>query len=182
MEEILMIFLEQILEAIYFSMFLIIVKNIKSKRILFTLIMIFEYLALKHFIKLSVWFQLIYTFMSYVNLKVFYKEEAHITDVFLFAFASIILIIASVSSYILINFTIKEYLAALLLNRIIIFCFLCLSKNKIRILYKEFCSLWNRHKIPNKIKSLTLRNISIILFNLLFWTINFGMVIALTYG
>ena len=177
-----MIFLEQILEAIYFSTFLLIGKDIKTKRILFTLVMIFEYVMLTRFIEFNVWFQLIYTFMSYVNLKVFYKEKAQITDVFLFTSASVILIAISIFSYVIIYFTIKEYYIALIINRVIMFCFLYLSKNKIRVLYKEFCSLWNRHKIPNKIKSLTLRNISIIIFNLMFWLINFGMVIALTYG
>lgn len=177
-----MIFLEQILEAIYFSTFLLIGKDVKSKKILFTLVMIFEYVMLTRFIEFNIWFQLIYTFMSYVNLKVFYKEKTQITDVFLFSLASVILIAISIFSYAIIYFTIKNYFIALLLNRVIMFCFLYISKNKIRILYKEFCSLWNRHKIPNKIKSLTLRNISIIIFNLMFWLINFGMVIALTYG
>lgn len=176
-----MIFLEQALEAIYFSTFLLIGKGIKTKRILFTLVMIFEYVMLTRFIEFNVWFQLIYTFMSYVNLKVFYKEKAQITDVFLFTSASVILIAISIFSYAIIYFTIKNYFIALLLNRVIMFCFLYISKNKIRILYKEFCSLWNRHKIPNKIKSLTLRNISIIIFNLMFWFINLGMIFFNTY-
>ena len=93
-----LLFLEKILEAIYFSMFLLIGKNIKEKRILFTLVMIFEYVMLTNFIEYNVWFQLIYTFMSYMNLKVFYKEKAQITDIFLFAAASILLIVLVVSA------------------------------------------------------------------------------------
>ena len=85
--------LENILEAIYFSLFLIIGKGLKEKRLLFIIIMIFEYLILKCIIKYNVWFQIIYTFMSFVNLKVLYKDKAQITDIFLFAIASIILIL-----------------------------------------------------------------------------------------
>ena len=76
MNEIVLILFEKVLEAIYFSLFLIIGKNIKEKRLLFIGIMIFEYLMLKHFIQFNVWFQIIYTFMAYVNLKVLYREKA----------------------------------------------------------------------------------------------------------
>lgn len=179
--EITLLFLEKILEAIYFAMFLIIGKNIKKKRLLFIGTMIFEYLMLKHFIKFNVWFQLTYTFLSYATLKVFYKEKAQITDVFLFAAASIILIVSSSLCYGIVYFTIHKYIWVLLINRPLIFIILYLGKNKIRELYIKFCSLWNRHNNPRKIKSLTLRNISIILFNLMFWLINFGMLITLMY-
>ena len=110
METFVLLFLEKILEAIYFSLFLIIGKNIKNKRILFVCIMIFEYLMLKQFIHYNVLFQFIYTFLSFVNLKVLYKEKAQITDVFLFAVASIILIICSAICFNVIYFTIKRYI------------------------------------------------------------------------
>nr|DAO24529.1 MAG TPA: hypothetical protein [Caudoviricetes sp.] len=48
--------LENILEAVYFSLFLIIGKGLKEKRLLFIIIMIFEYLILKCVIKYNVWF------------------------------------------------------------------------------------------------------------------------------
>lgn len=170
-----LLLLEKVFEAIYFSMFLIIGKNIKQKRLLFVGIMVFEYLMLKYFIKYSVYFQLAYTFMAYVNLKVLYKEKAQITDIFLFMVASLVLIVISVCSYAIIYFTIRDYFIALILNRLLLFLFLYFTRKIIRSKYKMFCSLWNRHNIPNKIKSLTLRNVSIIMFNLMFWLINIGM-------
>ena len=181
MNEFVLLILEKVLEAIYFSLFLIFGKNIKNKRLLFIVIMIFQYLILKQFIKFNVLFQIIYTFMSFINLKVLYKDKAQITDIFLFAVASIILIITSIGSYAIIYFTIGKYIVALILNRILLFAILFLIKNKIRDLYKKFYSLWNRHKLPNKIKSLTLRNISIIIFNLMFYIVNLCMIIAIKY-
>lgn len=180
MEELILIFLEKVLEAIYFSMFLLIGKNIKEKRLLFTFIMIFEYLALKYFIKYDVYFQLIYTFMSYVNLKVLYKEKAQITDIFLFAAGSLILIFISGCFAILAYYFIKNYYICLILLRIVLFIILFKIKDRLKDKYKDFCSLWNRHNKPKKIKSLTLRNISIIIFNLMFWLINLGMIICIS--
>lgn len=175
MEELILVFLEKIVEAIYFAMFLLIGKNIKNKKLLFIGIMVFEYLMLKHFINFSVYFQLAYTFMAYVTLKVLYKEKAQITDIFLFTAASLLLIAISVASYGIVYFTVRNYFVALILNRNLLLLTLYLARNIISNKYKKFCSLWNRHNIPSKIKSLTLRNISIITFNLMFWLINLGM-------
>lgn len=144
---ILLIFLEKILEAIYFSLFLIIGKDLKNKRILFTLLMIFEYLLLKSFFHFNVSFQVSYTFMAYLILKVIYKEKAQITDIFLFAAASIILIAISIFSYLIILYTLKIYFVALILNRVLIFAFLYIFRKQIRNYYIKFYSLWNRrHK------------------------------------
>lgn len=143
--------------------------------------MIFEYLALKHFIHFNVWFQLAYTFMSFVNLKVLYREKAQVTDIFLFMAASIILIVLSVFTYLTALYTYKDYFISLVLNRVLLFGIVFIFRNFIKEKYKSFCSLWNRHNKPNKIRSLTLRNISIITFNLMFWFINFCMFIFLTY-
>lgn len=182
MNEIIYIVLEKVLEAVYFSLFLIIGKNIKEKRLLLICIMIFEYLMLTNFIEFNVWFQLIYTFMSFINLKVLYKDKAQITDIFLFTVSSICLIIISVISYAIIYFTLNEYFIALLLNRLLMFLLLLFGRKTINNKYKEFCSLWNRHNNPTKIRSLTLRNISIITFNLMFWLINIGMGMLLVVG
>lgn len=182
MNEIILLLLEKVCEAVYFSLFLIIGKNIKNKRLLLIGIMIFEYLALKHFLYYNVWFQLAYTFMSFVNLKVLYREKAQVTDIFLFMVASIILILLSAFTYITAMHTYKSYHISLIFNRVLIFGIIFIFRNFIKANYKSFCSLWNRHNNPNKIRSLTLRNISIIIFNLMFWLINFGLAITIYMG
>lgn len=175
MNNICLLLLEKVCEAIYFSLFLIYGKKLKEKRLLLIAIMIIEYLLFKKFINFNVLFQLCYTFMSFINLKVLYKEKAQITDIFLFGAASIILIIISVLSYAIIYFTIRQYIVALILNRIMIFSIVYFGRNKINVIYQKFYKLWNRHNKPNKVKSLTLRNISVIIFNLMFWIINICM-------
>ena len=171
MQEILLLFLEKVCEAIFFSMFLILGKKLKEKRLLFTAIMIFEYLILKQLFSYSIWFNVIYIFMSFINLKVIYKEKAQITDIFLFMIASIILIFLSLICgvpKILFNI---NYLPLLITNRILMFGILYILKDKINNIYVKIFKNWNRNK-ENKIRSLTLRNISIICFNIMFCVIN----------
>ena len=181
MEELILVFLEKIVEAIYFAMFLLIGKDIKNKKLLFIGIMVFEYLALKHFIKYNVWFQIIYTFMSFVNLKVLYRHKAQITDIFLFTIASVVLIVISIlcSSVVIITQNYNLYYIMLIINRLLMLSFLFAFKKQIRDLYYKFMERWNKHTKPNTIKSLTLRNISIIVFNITFYIINSYMIYAI---
>ena len=174
------VILEKVCEAIYFSLFLIFGKKLKTKRILFIIAMILEYLLLKNFIKYNVLFQVCYTFMSFVTLKVFYKEKAQITDIFLFAVASIFLMIISILCGIVIFNHLDWYIYVLILNRIIIFAFVFLFRNKIYNIYSKLLKSWNKRHNPN-IKSITLRNISVIIFNLMFYFINLCMLIATAF-
>ena len=164
-------------EPIYFALFLIIGKDLKNKRLLLTCIMIFEYYMLIDIFPFNVWFQFIYTFIVFVDLKFLYKEKAQITDIFLFGASFIILIILSAIIFLIHLYTFKNYYIAIII-RIILFSFLYFNKNNIRNLYKKFYSHWNRHNNPKVIKSITLRNISAISFNLMFWIINLGMLYA----
>lgn len=163
-------------EPIYFSLFLIIGKDLKNKRLLLTCIMIFGYYMLTEIIYFNVWFQFIYTFIVFVDLKFLYKEKAQITDIFLFAASSIILIGISIIVYLTHLYTYNNYYIAIIINRIILFSFLYFNRNNIRELYKKFYSYWNRHNNPKALKSITLRNISVISFNFMFWIINLCMV------
>ncbi len=168
-------------EPIYFSLFLIIGKDLKNKRLLLTCIMIFEYYMLTYIFPFNVWFQFIYTFIVFVDLKFLYKENAQITDIFLFGASSIILIASSALIYLIILVTIKNYYVVILLNRIFIFAFLYFNRKNIRNIYKKFYSHWNRHNNSKALKSITLRNISIISFNFMFWIINLGMLYFIKY-
>lgn len=149
--EILRLISAKLLEPLYFSLFLIIGKDLKKKRLLFTLIMIFEYIMLKHYIKFNVAFQFIYTFMTFLILKVIYKEKAQITDIFLFGAASIILIIICMFTYLTALVTYKNYFISLIINRVLIFTFLYVFRKQIRNCYIKFYSLWNRRHKTKKI-------------------------------
>ena len=181
MNDILILLLEKVCEALYFSLFLIIGKNLKERRLLFITIMVLEYLALTSILQFNIWIQIIYTFMSFVNLKVLYRDKAQITDIFLFAAASIILILISFTCGMLQIAFVVKYQLLLIINRIILFIVLFLIRNKIYKIYAKYYNNWNRHS-NNKIRSLTLRNISIITFNVMFCIINIGLIYAIFTG
>ena len=57
------------LEALFFTLFLVYSKKLKEKRVTLFILMFLEYLLLKCFIKYDVWFQISYTFMTFLILK-----------------------------------------------------------------------------------------------------------------
>ena len=161
----------QIPEAVYFSLFLIYAKNLKEKRLIFTILMVLEYLFLKHIIHLNynILFQIIYTFFVYVFLKVLYKEKAQITDIFLFGI-SLLVLLAFTIPFLFLNSFINDVYLVCIISKICLFIFLFIIKKSLNRMYQKYYSHWNRiHNAPKKIKSLTLRNISIVIFNLLFY-------------
>lgn len=177
------VLLGQIPEAIYFALFMIFTKRIKEKRILFVMLMICEYILMLKAMPYSVYGRIGYFVISYITLKVLYKEKAQITDIFTLAIASIILIILSaIPSFIFLNNmgNMTIYIIYIILTRILIFGFLFIFNKKlcnIQLLYKKF---WNRNdKVKLKMKSATFRSLSVVIFNIMFYIINIGVAFAL---
>lgn len=172
--------LGQIPEAIYFALFMIFTKELKSKRILYIVLMIAEYLLLKHFIEFSIWFQIAYTIIQFIILKILYKEKAQITDIFTFTIASIILILSCGILYFIVWKTINNYIVYVVLNRIFLMLFLVLFHNKLRKIQDLYKLLWNRNdKKKTKMKSTTFRALNVVMFNVIFYIINLGMAFML---
>lgn len=171
---ILEILLGQLPEAVYFALFMIFAKNLKEKRLLFVTTMIVEYFILKYMFVYNIWFQAIYIFMTYAILKYFYKEKSQITDIFTFAIGSIILMIISGISYLIINFTTKDFIASVIISRILMFLVLFLVNYKFYKIQNLYKKLWNRNdKVKKKMKSITFRCWNLIFFNLMFYIISY---------
>ena len=152
---------------------MIFAKNLKEKRLLFIILMILEEFIAVKIANYDIRFQLIYVFLTFLSLKVLYKEKAQITDVFTFMIGSIILLILNGISYGIIFLTIKQFTVAAILSRVLMFLFLVLFRNKlckIQNLYKKF---WNRNdNVKKKIKSTTFRCINLLVFNVMFYVSN----------
>lgn len=168
--------LGQIPEAIYFALFLIFAKNLKEKRILFIFTMVFEYLLIKYAIHFNTWFQVLYTFLTYLTLKVFYKEKAQITDMCTFTISSLYLMITSAVCFLVLP---RNPYIVTIVNRIIIFLSIILCREKIAKLEKLYKKVWNRHNDTKMIKSVTFRSAFIVIFNVMFYVINLGMLYML---
>lgn len=172
--------LGQIPEAIYFALFLLFAKRLKEKRILFIVLMILEYLLLKSFIHFDVWFQIGYTIMTFLTLKVLYKEKAQITDIFTFGIASIILIAITIISFLIFM---PNSILVVLVSRLLLFIVVVVFRKKLYNIQKLYKKFWNRNDtVSKKLKSTTFRALNTIIFNLMFVAINLGMIYAAFIG
>lgn len=181
--DLLQLFLGQIPEAIYFALFMIFTKQLKEKRILFLFLMIVEYLLLKSVIKYDIWFQILYTFVTFILLKILYKEKSQITDVFTFTIASFVLILISITSYFIIWKTINIFIVSVILNRLLIIIFFIFMYRQLPKLQKIYKKFWNRDRTKqNKIKATTFRALNIVIFNIIFYIINLCMLFTTIIG
>lgn len=162
----------QIPEAIYFALFMIYAKGLKEKRILFTILMVAEYILLTRFLIYNISFQIIYTFMTFIIMKILYKEKSQIIDIFIFTESLILLLIFTVPFLVLNNFINNIYIVCII-SKISLFIFFFFIKKYLFKINNKYYKLWNRNDYEKrKIKSLTLRNISIVTFNILFYITN----------
>ena len=161
-----------------FRSFIIFAKGLKEKRLLFIVIMIAEYLLLINALAYSSWFHLAYIVMTYIALKVLYKEKSQITDTFLLVIAYIMIILVSVPSVLLAN----NVIVANTIAKVLLFTIIIIFNNKLKWFQNLYKKLWNRPKENTKMKSVTFRSLNIVLFNLTFVVINICMGIAIVYN
>lgn len=152
-------------ESIFFTLFLIFSKSLKEKRWLLFTLMTSTYILFGGILGYNIWFNIIYTFITYLILRILYKSS--LIDIFLFTFSSLILTTLSIICY----YSISDYKIALCINRVLMFGILFIFRNKWNKLYTWYCSVWNRND-EAKIKSITIRNASLIIFNVLLFIIN----------
>lgn len=175
--EILQLLLGQVLEAIFVALFMIFVKNLKSKRLLFVAIIIVEYLLLMSVFTYNWMFHILFVVITFIVLKVLYKEKAQVTDVFIFALSYIFIIISSVICYVISS---KSVIIGCIINRLLLFIPLLILNYKLTCIQNIYKKYWNRNdQVKKKMKSVTFRSLNVVIFNLLFSIINFGMVYAL---
>lgn len=179
-ENILQIIVGQVPEAIYFSLFIILTRGFKENRLKFTLAIVLEYLLLMNSLPYSVWSHLLFFILTYLIIRLVYKEKAQVTDIFTIAIASLAMIIVNAILYYIGMVTYNYYPIYVVLTRISMFLGLFLVRNKLPKLQKLYNKYWNRNdKIPKRMKSVTFRALNTVVFNLMFYIINIGMIFAL---
>ena len=177
----LQLLLGQIPEAIFFALFMIYAKGLKEKRFLFTVLMVVEYVLLLNIFPYNFKFHISFMILTYLLLKMFYKEKCQITDVFILAIGYIVLAISSVLFSIpkMLNI-ISNYTICIILNRIFLFIFLFVFNYKLINIQNLYKKLWNRNdKVPKKIKTTTFRALNLVVFNILFAILNLCMIYAI---
>lgn len=170
----------QIFEALYFALFIIEVKQLKERRIIFVILMILEYVLLLYVFPYSIWSHILYFITYYLIMKLLYNDKCQIIDVFTLGIASLVLIISCIIPYFIICFTINDFKLYVILNRILLFGFLFIFRHKLHKIQNIYKNLWNRNdKIKKKMKSTTFRALNLVIFNFMFYLINLGMIFML---
>lgn len=162
---VLSIILGLIPEVLYFTLFLSYTKNLKEKRVKLFLLISIAYFICILIQQWQILFYILWVALTYFALKILYKKKAQIIDIFIISLAYFWLAFISLVSLFFLK---KDYSNFVMLSIIArIFLFLpFIFRNKFNILYKKYCKLWNRNdKEKRPIKSITLRNISLILLN-----------------
>lgn len=170
------LFLGQIPEAIFLALFMIFAKALQKKRVLYVAIMVVEYVLLLNIFPYNWYFHISLTVITFLTLKVLYKEKSQVTDIFILLIAYIVLGVSSAICFLICQ---KDALIATILNRVIIFGLLFHFRNKLYNIQKLYKKFWNRSDEPKAMKSTTFRSLNIVIFNVMFVIFNACMIYAL---
>ena len=147
-------------DVLYYYLWLKNIKEIKDKKFLLFLIILIGYVVIFMILRYNFYLYLIFYLYIYFNLKFIYKSK--INDFFLMLFIDVYYILMSILCF----FLIQKYAIALILHNIFLFIPLIFKKKVVKM-YKSYCKMWNRNReVKQPIKSLTLRNISLVILNL----------------
>ena len=168
-------FLGLLPEVIYFTLFLIYTKGYTYNKIKLFILLLIGYTLFKFMLPVNIYFQIAFTLYVPLILKILYKDKFHISDIFIFVYSSIILILCTLV-VLPIHYFGRNYWLTYTLSRILMFGFLFIFKNKLNKVYKWIISQWNRnYENPNKIKAITIRQVCVISLNLMIFILNFGI-------
>lgn len=174
---ILSILLGLIPEVLYFTLFICFTKNIKEKRFrLFLLISIAYFICILLRMYRLIYY-LLFVALVYLILKLLYRKKTQIIDIFVITFSFFHLSLMSYICFLFMNYDKSNYFLLYIADRILIFS-IFIFKNKFNKIYKKYCSMWNRNdNIKKPIKSITLRNISLISMNFIIVFMNIYMIL-----
>ena len=152
-------------EVLYFTLFLIYTKNLKEKRLKLFFLITIAYTFCILIPQIQILFYILLIALIYGSLKLLYKNKTQIIDIFIISLSYLWLAILSVISLLFLNKEGYSFYILYIISRILLFAPFIFRK-KFNPAYKKYCKFWNRNDAEKRpIKSITLRNISLILLN-----------------
>ena len=148
-----------ILQPLYTCLFILNTKKLKEKRISFIILTILDYILIQYSLSFNVGVNsdILFAIIMYLNLKLIYLDKARITDMVTFIISEIILGIVNICSYLILGETIIGLVFALIIPLLIVIAI----KNKLGSIENFYNKYWNRKNGKTKIKSITVRGISL---------------------
>lgn len=151
-------------ETMFFTLFLIFTKNLKNKRKRLFLLIGISYFIFILLYNYKILNYVIFVGLMYGILKILYKDKTQKIDVFVINIAFMYVCLISSLCFSFVNNIIIYYIM-MVVDRVLLFLPF-VYRSKFNELYNKYCSLWNRNdKEKRPIKSITLRNISLISLN-----------------
>ena len=167
-------------EVLYFTLFLIYTKKLENKKIKLFLLLAVTYTLLIFIQQYKIVHYIAFIFLVYIILKILYRKKTQITDIFVISISTIYLTLISYVCFKFVKEDLSNYYFISIFNRILLFVPFIFKKH-FNILYKKYYNMWNRNdKEKRPIKSLTLRNISLIILNLFICCLNLIIIYLLT--
>ena len=155
---VLSLFLGMLPEVLFFTLFIHTFKKDKNVKGLFVFIFALYFIVLK-IEKFDFHLYLLFDVILYLFMKIRYKSQ--INDIFIIITMELYLLIISIIPY----FLIDNYILSFIINRLLLFS-IFIKKEKLIKIYEKYSVFWNRHK-ANKVKSITIRNTTVLTVNIL---------------
>lgn len=160
------------LDSLYYFLYINKIKDINNKKLILYIGIFVGYILFNMLLRYNFYLYLLFDIFIFILIKFLYKSQ--ICDSFVILIIDIYCMLISLIIY----FTISNSFIALLLNKILLFMPLLL-RNRLNLVYKKYIDLWNRSKERKIIKSLTLRNLSLLILNI-FIVITYFILLYLT--
>lgn len=155
-------------EIIYITLSLIYFKDIKNKQFILLVAIAFSYISCIMISQYNIFYYLMFYILCYIFLRILYKEKIQINDIFLILFITLYLSLTSIISFQFVKDDFSNYYILAIISKILLFIPF-IFKDKLNLIYKNYCKLWNRNDLEKRhIKSITLRNICMIILNCFF--------------
>lgn len=155
-------------EALFFATFVIGAKGLKrgENRLALTLLFIFTFVLIGTVLSYNIWLYVVLTACMFLIMKVLIDSTEFI-DLFLLTIPYIILAVLGFICYAIESlFTPTDTIVYIMVivNRVLLIIIIPALYPKLHRWYNAYKKVWNVHK-DNKIKSITVRNISILVCN-----------------
>lgn len=163
-------------EVFYYTLFISYTKNIKDKKILLFILISISYCLCIFIQRWQLAYYMTLIVSIYIIIKLLYKRKVQIIDIFIISLMFLWATILSALMLIFLKTDNSNYWMLYILDRIFLFIPF-IFKNKFNLVYKKYCKLWNRNdKEKRPIKSITLRNISLIILNIFIFCLNIAII------
>lgn len=168
-------------EVLYFTLFISYTKNIKEKRVKLFLLISVAYFVCMIVQRYMIIYYILFILSIYISMKIVYKVRTQIIDVFVISVSYFWVVLLSFIMIFFLKDNYSNYWLLYLINRAFLFLPF-VFKPKFNLAYKKYYSLWNRNdKEKRPIKSITLRNISLILLNSFIFFMNVTIINMINY-